>query len=169
MTDPAFVADIGEASLQELRERRKLCDELDNELSFYRRLLHGRLDLLTFEKRRRTGQETRTLIEALPEILADPDGPSRETTLKSYPIETPDFFGVGKREIDHVLDDSFLTHLPTLDDDELDEIERNLAIAEREISDQRRAVYDALELLLEELTRRYRDGLATVDELLQQG
>ena len=169
VTDPAFVNDLASASLQELRDRRKLCDELDNELSFYRRLLHGRLDLLTFEKRRRTGQETRTLIEALPEILADSEGPERETTLKSYPIDTPDFFGVGKREIDHVLDDGFLTHLPTLDDEELDSIEATLGVAEREISDQRRAVYDALELILEELTRRYRDGLATVDELLQQG
>ena len=35
------------------------------------------------------------------------------------------------------------------------------------ISDQRRSVYDSLERILEELTRRYRDGLADVDQLLQ--
>jgi len=55
-----------------------MCDDLEGELSYYRRLLHGRLDLLNFELRRRSGEETRSLIEALPEILADGDQPARE-------------------------------------------------------------------------------------------
>jgi hypothetical protein len=169
VTDPVFVATLNTDTLQELRERRVLCDELDNELSYYRRLLHGRLDLLGFEKRRRSGAETRSLIEALPEILADSEGPTRETALKSLPIDTPDFLGDGHRAIDRVLGDDFLAHLPTLDDAELDEIEASLTVAERDISEQRRAVYDALALILEELTRRYREGLADVDELLEQG
>jgi len=169
VTDPEFVATLTADTLEVLRERRQLCDELDNELSFYRRLLHGRLDLLGFEKRRRSGIETRSLIEALPEILADSDAPMRETALKSPPIEAPDFFGEGQRAIDKVLSDDFLAHLPTLGDSELEEIEASLTVAERDISDQRRLVYDALELVLEELTRRYREGLANVDELLEQG
>lgn len=169
VTDPAYVATLDTDTLQELRERRQLCDELDNELSFYRRLLHGRLDLLAFEKRRRSGEETRSLIDALPEILSDGDAPLRETALKAPPIEAPDFLGDGHRDVDRVLGDDFLAHLPTLEDAELDEIETSLAATERDISEQRRAVYDALELILEELTRRYRDGLADVDELLEQG
>ena len=97
-----------------------------------------------------------------------------EVTAPRRPTERP-----GRRALQRVgaetgvgedpFDDGFLTHLPTLGDEELEEIEETLTEAEREISDQRRAVYDALELILEELTRRYRDGLATVDELLQQG
>ena len=169
VTDPAFVATLDTDTLQELRERRQSCDELDNELSFYRRLLHGRLDILSFEKRRRSGEETRSLIEALPEILADSDAPTRETALKSPPIEAPDFLGDGQRTIDRVLGDDFLAHLPMLEDTELEEIEISLISTERDISTQRRGVYDALEKILEELTRRYRDGLANVDELLEQG
>jgi hypothetical protein len=154
--------------LDVLRERRRICDELDSELSYYRRLLHGRLDLLDFERRRRTGEETRSIIEALPEILADEDEDDRAAALKTLPIEAPDVHGA-HRPIDRVLGDDFLARLPAIADDELDEIEEMLTATEQEVSTQRRTVYEVLEQLLEELTRRYRDGLASVDGLLQQG
>jgi hypothetical protein len=66
---PEFTADIEAFDLDELRRRRNLADEVETELSYYRRLLHGRMDLLAFEQRRRRGEELRSLIEALPEIL----------------------------------------------------------------------------------------------------
>ena len=49
--DPAFLADLESVDLDELRQRRRMCGDLDTELSFYRRLLHGRMDLLAFERR----------------------------------------------------------------------------------------------------------------------
>ena len=154
--------------MEVLRERRRMCDDLDGELSYYRRLLHGRLDLLNFELRRCSGEETRSLMEALPEILADGEEPAREAMPKSLSIELPDM-GERQRAIDRVLDDDFLTHLPSVDEAELTAIEADLSAIAEEVSAQRRAVYDALKVILEELTRRYRDGLATVDELLQHG
>ena len=170
VTDPEFVADLRDIPIAELRDRRRLCDELDTELSYYRRLLHGRLDLLQFELRRRRGEEERSLIEALPEILAGHDvvAPSRSLLPRNLPIEAPDV-GDGNRPIDRVLGDDFLTHLPTISDEELLAIEETLTETEHAVSSQRRAVYDALEQILEELTRRYRDGLADVDQLLSHG
>ncbi len=168
VSEPSFVADIDTVPLDELRDRRRMCDDLEGELSYYRRLLHGRLDLLNFELRRRSGEETRSLIEALPEILSDGDQPAREAVPKTLPIELPEM-GNRQRAIDRVLNDDFLTNLPAIDDNELATIEADLTEMELAISAQRRAVYDALEVILEELTRRYRDGLATVDELLQHG
>ena len=70
-----------------------MCGELDVELSFYRRMLHGRMDLLSFELRRRSGEETRSLMEALPEILAgdsDPLPPRMLGDNRIIPIEAPD-------------------------------------------------------------------------------
>jgi len=150
-----------------LRARRDLCAELDTEFSYYRRLLHGRMDLLAFEQRRRTGEETRSLIEALPEILAGSDigTPLRTEVAKPLPIEPPDA-GEGRRAIDRVLGDDFLTHLPTIDNTELDEIQEMLTSTEEDISRQRSVVYEAMEVILEEITRRYQEGLADVDELL---
>ncbi|HEX9855781.1 MAG TPA: hypothetical protein VGC47_10725 [Acidimicrobiia bacterium] len=147
-----------------------MCDSLDTELSFYRRLLHGRMDLLAFELRRRRGEETRSLIDALPEILADPDEDAavRDIHAKSLPIEPPDIPGEGRRIVDQVLGDDFLAHLPSMSDHELEVIQSSLTEVEVEISSQRRAVYDSQEKINEELTRRYRDGLASVDELLSR-
>jgi len=150
-----------------LRSRRQLCEDLSSELSYYRRLLHGRLDLLGFELRRRSGEESRSLIEALPEILSDGEEPYREAMPKNLPIALPDM-GLRRRAIDRALDDDFLTHLPSIGDDELRQIEADLREVEEKISAQRRSVHDALDSILEELTRRYRDGSASVDELLQQ-
>ncbi len=64
--DESFTKGIEDVPIDDLRARRVTCDELDTELSYYRRMLHGRMDLLDFELRRRSGEETRTLIEALP-------------------------------------------------------------------------------------------------------
>ncbi len=155
--------------MDELRDRRRVLDDLDTEFSFYRRMLHGRMDLLAFEMKRRTGEETRSLIEALPQILADGiDGPSRNTIPKDLPIELPELTGAGNRSIDRVLGDGFLTHLPSLEDIELEEIQTALAAAEKQVSTQRKSVYKVHDHINEEITRRYRDGLIDPIDLLEE-
>lgn len=170
MREPEFVADLQEIPLDELRRRRTVCDELDSELSYYRRLLHARMDLLAFEMRRRSGEETRSLIEALPDILSDPtdETPSHFLVPKTLPVELPEIPEDGRRAIDHVLADDFLTHLPTIEDEELESIQVMLTDAERRVSGQRRSIYEILEVLTTEVARRYRDGLASVTELLDR-
>jgi hypothetical protein len=169
VTDPAYVEDLSSLSMDELRERRRVLDDLDTELSFYRRMLHGRMDLLSFEIRRRSGDETRTLIEALPQILANGiDGPSRNVIPRDLPLTLPHLGGEGNRAIDRVLGDDFLAHLPNLEDNDLEEIQAALAETEQEVSNQRRAVYDVHDRISAEITRRYRDGLADAADLLDE-
>ena len=126
------------------------------------------MDLLAFEMRRRSGEETRTLIEALPDILADgtEGGSSHFTVPKTLPIDPPDIPMEGRRPIDKVLADDFLTHLPDIADEELEDIQLMLTDAERKVSEQRRSVYEVLETLNAEVARRYRDGLADVTAFL---
>ncbi len=167
VSDPSYLDNLESLPMEDLRERRRMLDDLDTELSFYRRMLHGRIDLLAFEMRRRSGEESRSLIEALPEILADAsDGRGRNPIPRDLPLTIPEHFGKGNRAIDHVLDDGFLTHLPELDDDELAEIRQTLADAEAEISSQRRTVYVAHDRINAEIARRYRDGTTSVTDLL---
>jgi hypothetical protein len=165
--DPSFTVGLSDLGTDEIRARRMILDDLDTEFSYYRRILHGRMDLLDFELNRRAGNETRTLIEALPDILSD--GASGTTTNpldRELSLETPEFAGAGRREVDKALADDFLIRLPRLADDELGEIREGLAASEHEVSVQRRAVYDAYDLITSELTKRYRDGSADADELL---
>lgn len=165
--DPEYTADLEVVPIEELRERRQVLDVLDTELSYYRRILHGRMDLLDFELRRRAGTESRSLIEALPEILADtPSGRTTNPLDRELSIDTPENAGGGRREIDHSIGDDFLARLPVIDDSELVAIRDSLSATEKTVSEQRRAVHDAHDLITGELTRRYRDGLADADELL---
>ncbi|MEN8112859.1 MAG: aerial mycelium formation protein [Actinomycetota bacterium] len=169
VTDPAYAEDLDALSMDELRERRGVLDDLDTELSYYRRMLHGRMDLLSFEMKRRSGEETRSLIEALPQILADGISAAPRTAIpKDLPLELPEKSGAGNRIIDHVLADDFLAHLPSLDDAELDEIQTALTWTEGEISSQRRKVYEVHDLINAEITRRYRDGLVDADDFFDK-
>ncbi|MCL1692143.1 MAG: aerial mycelium formation protein [Actinomycetia bacterium] len=169
VTDPAYVQDLGSLTMEELRDRRRVLDDLDTEFSFYRRMLHGRMDLLAFEMKRRSGEETRSLIEALPQILADGiDGPSRNTIPKDLSLTLPELSGTGNRSIDRVLGDGFLAHLPSLEDDELEEIQATLTEAEKQVSTQRRAVYDVYDRINEEIARRYRKGLVDTTGLFEE-
>lgn len=167
---PEFLANLERLGLDDVRRRRTMCNDLDVELSFYRRMLHGRMDLLAFEMRRRSGEEERTLLEALPEILSEGAySTGRGVSERPVPVEVPDLPTPGRRLIDRALGDGFLARLPTMSGDDLRDTARFLEEVEVEVSRQRRTVHDALDELQEELTRRYREGLADPGELLPSG
>lgn len=155
---PEFVDGLDSLSLDELRDRRELVDAVETELSFYRRLLHGRMDLLDFERRRRSGEESRSLIEALPEILTGGDHTGGGMGRQIRGGFAPDLeFGPGKRKIDRVLEDGFLANLPSIDDEELAAISDSLVETEHEISERRRGVHGVHDRLQGEITGRYTD------------
>ncbi len=169
--DPEFVSDLSEADLDTLRERRSVTDEVETELSYYRRMLHGRMDLLAFEARRRSGEETRTLLEALPEILGggETTGGGGETTgggtVHRPGALAPNLPLIGHRPIDRVLDDDFLSRLPDLTDAEISEIQEMLSSAERDVSADRRKVQGVFDELQAEILLRYKEGLVEAEDL----
>jgi hypothetical protein len=165
--DTSFLVGLSETSVDELRDKRMMCNDLDVELSFYRRMLHGRMDLLAFEMRRRAGEEEQSLIDALPRILSEGAyDPAPGLPTRSVPVEAPDIERKGRRTVDKALDSDFLARLPSLSDEELGEIQRFLQEVEAEVSQQRSSVHTALDTLHEELTRRYSDGTADPDDAL---
>jgi hypothetical protein len=167
---PEFTRNLGEVDLDELRERRVMCSELELELSYYRRMLHGRMDLLAFEMRRRAGEEEQTLIEALPRILAEgayssPSGlPGR-----AVPVAVPEIPDGDRRAVDRALGDDFLVRLPSMSDDDLRDTQALLSENEVEVSRQRREVHGVIDLLQAELARRYGEDVAPSDGPASQG
>lgn len=161
--DTVLADDFGSISadvhIDELRRRRDLAEEVEHQLSYYRRLLHGRMDLLAFELRRRRGEENRTVIEALPDILAaglvGAGGSGRHVKIEmDLPLQT------GKRQIDRVLEDDALARISSMSEDEIVEVQAGLADAEEEISRQRRQVHAVIDPLQSEIIDRYKRGLA---------
>lgn len=157
--EPSFVEGLEAIDLDELRSRKKTADEIETELSYYRRLLHGRLDLLAFEMRRRTGEEKRSLIEALPDVLGGGEH-AGEGRARFPTVFSPDLPDDRRRHIDHVLGDDFLSRLPTIDDDELLEIRDTLSETEVGVSARRRSVQKVVDALHQELVRRYKADAA---------
>lgn len=163
--EPAFTAGLEELDLTELRSRRAVCDDLDIELSYYRRMLHGRMDLLAFEMRRRAGEEEMSLLEALPRILAEGAYATHEgLPARSVPVEIPDLPSPGRRLVDRALGDDFLLRLASMSDDDLRDTQTFLSEIEVEVSQQRRIVHEAADRLHAELARRYREGIAEPGE-----
>lgn len=159
--DEDFLIDIDRIELDELRQRRQMAVDVEKELSYYRRLLHGRMDLLRFERRRRTGEESRSLIESLAEILADPsraDGHDPRRTILD--TDLPPLPDIGRREVDAVLGDDVLAKLDSVDDDGLTEALEAVQAIEREISDKRHQVQQVADLLSAQIAERYRSGAA---------
>lgn len=153
-----FIADIESFDLDELRRRRNLADDVETELSYYRRLLHGRMDLLAFEQRRRRGEELRSLIEALPEILVGRErgggGSARHLSMELPPLPVQ-----GRRTVDRVLGSDLMVRLPELTTEDISEASVELAEVEAELSNARIRVQEVLDRLQAEVISRYKNDL----------
>ncbi|MGH8914163.1 MAG: aerial mycelium formation protein, partial [Acidimicrobiia bacterium] len=101
--EPEYLEDIADVDLDELRQRREAAEDVETQISYYRRLLHGRMDLLNFELRRRSGEEKRTLLEALPEILAEGLVVGGEPKLRHIETMPPLPTTTGRRLIDRIM------------------------------------------------------------------
>jgi hypothetical protein len=154
--EPEYLADIDDVGLDELRQRRESAEDVETQISYYRRLLHGRVDLLNFELRRRSGHEERTLLEALPEILAQGMVLGNEPNLRHLETMPPIPTTTGRRLIDKIMDDDVLTQLPELTVEELNEAIDRLQEVEAQLSVQRRQLHTVIDALQEEIIARYR-------------
>jgi hypothetical protein len=156
--DPDFLTDLDSLTIDELRARRDLAEDVENELSYYRRFLHGRLDLLAFEQRRRRGEESRSLIDALTEILTGRDRVGG-TSSRHLSTDLPDIPVKGRRHLDHVLGSDLMARLGEMSEAELSEAALELSDLESEISTVRQQVQTILDQVHAEVIARYKHDL----------
>jgi hypothetical protein len=162
-----FLDKLGEISLDELREMRTEAEQEETDLSYLRRLLQGRLDILRAELARRAGGEgSASLIDLLPGILADDAGQSAPHGLGRHTATEPYRADMHRRYVEALVADVKFSD-PTGHDDE--SLAQALAVLEREeatVSANRRAVQEVMDKCSAEITRRYRDVDADVADLL---
>ncbi len=167
---PAYLEDLEGLPLPELRSKRAACAELETELSYLRRLVQARIDLVMDESERRqlgqAGSSRDELVERLPRILGEHDrsaGPGRLPAFLA-PAEQAQLDLAAR--VEALLPSDRLASLPSLPAKALDEVLEALTQLERQVSTERRSLHDILDRIQEELVRRYRSGEATVDTLL---
>jgi hypothetical protein len=154
-----FTDDLGALDTDEVRRRRDLARSEREYLSFVRRLLQGRRDLLRDEvDRRRTGGQAPPVMERVVAVLSEGTrGPSRgEAPMIPMP---EDEIAMARRRVERLVSDAHLSDLDGLSDQELDEGIRRMDAEEREVSDARGRVMEVHDILQEEMKRRLRAEL----------
>lgn len=154
--EPDYLEGLAELELDEVRRRRDTATDVEAQISYYRRLLHGRMDLLDFEQRRRRGEDERSILEALPDILASGMVLGSEPSLRHIETMPPLPSVTGRRLIDKIMDDGILASLPELSDDEISEAIERLRDVETQLSGQRRQLHQVIDTLQDEMVSRYR-------------
>ncbi|HXW79217.1 MAG TPA: hypothetical protein VEJ84_06940 [Acidimicrobiales bacterium] len=169
--DPGYLSDLEGIALPELRAKRDACAELETDLSYLRRLVQARVDLIMAELERRDRGDSEpgaeALVQQLPQILGEHSrgqGPGRLPSIFA-PAEGAQLDLSARVEV--LLPSDKLGSLGTMSSTELSELLTNLSGLERDVSAERRALHDILDRLQEELVRRYRSGEANVDALLR--
>jgi hypothetical protein len=158
--------DLSGLSTAQLRERRGEAIAEEADLSYLRRTLHGRIDIITAQLKARAAGDESPLIGRLIEILAD-QTPPRQASARHLPIDRAST-GEYRVEMEAALAEIDLPDLGSCPTARLHEVADRLTRHEQEISALRRTVQHVVDAYAAELGRRYREGEATVDELLAE-
>lgn len=155
--------DIGALDLDEVRGRRDECLAEREYLSYLRRLLHGRLEILAAEVQARKDGTEIPLVDRLATILGSdtPIGPSRGEALRlGLPEEE---MNNARRRVERLMASSAFSDPETMDDGTLAKALSALETEEHVVSDTRRTVMDLHDLFQDEIKRRYKERLAAAD------
>ncbi|MCL7380312.1 ABC transporter substrate-binding protein [Streptomyces sp. 35G-GA-8] len=155
--------DFGVLRLPELRALRRDSQRDEADLSYLRRLLQGRIDILRAELARRTAPETR-VVDRLSEILTD--SPSRHrSSARHVTLSTPrsEEYRLLAAE---TLAEVELSDLAARTDEELHTAMGRLVRNEQQLSRRRHQLQRTADDCSAEIARRYREGEAQVDDLL---
>ncbi|MEP1126421.1 MAG: hypothetical protein ABJH68_21260 [Ilumatobacter sp.] len=148
-------------SLDELRALRTELQQRDDVVSYARRVAQARLDLVRSEVSRREsdGDVSDDVADVLSQQLTG--GPARPPR----PAEDLSDDALSA-ELDSICAEHHYGRMEELDEAELATLADAIDEFERRVSQDRRERFDRLDALSAELVRRYRDGEATVDSLL---
>jgi hypothetical protein len=161
---PEFLENIGGLTLDEIRARRSEADQEEVDLSFARRLIQGRMDILRAEQERRRGQgplvggphTDAAIVDALKRILADEQ--RQDHGMGRHMATEPSRIGEHRREAERAVADVGGSNHGAMTDVQLAEAISNLEDIETRVSRSRRRVQVVVDTLTGEVARRYQLG-----------
>jgi hypothetical protein len=161
-----YLAGLDGWSTARVREARAECEAEEEAVSYTRRVLQGRLDILRAElvRREEVGDDhAEDLLGRLPAILSSDHVASPPARARSTRLRVPDHADELERRVDELVGSTPLRDRDTAD---LAALVARLADHERWLSGVRRQLFDRIDALRDELAGRYKDGRAAVSELL---
>jgi hypothetical protein len=161
-----YLSGLSGLPMDDVRSLRKEAEQEETDLSYLRRLLQGRLDILRAELARRDGTGETNLVDALPKILADEGTSNTPHGLGRHISAEPSRADSHRRHVEALVADVDMSNPSAHDELSLRRALDTLEREEQEVSDKRRSVQTVMDACTAEITRRYRDGDADVSDLL---
>jgi len=164
--DPGYVAGLAELELAEVRARRDDAAQEETDLSYLRRLLHARIDIVRAEQQRRREGGSAPIVAELGRILAvnavgPATGSGRHQTLQPSRAEA-------HHHVEALVTDVDLSNVGSLSGDQLDGTLQAYCTEETSVSQRRREVQHVVDTFNAEIGSRYASGAASVDDLLAE-
>ncbi|MTV24462.1 aerial mycelium formation protein [Nitriliruptoraceae bacterium ZYF776] len=162
---PDFLAGLGTWETSHLRERRAACERREAAVSYARRVLQGRVDIVRAELERRGAGDGDVghLVDRLPAVLAGDHVATDPLRARATRLEVPEEADALVAELGPEVDASALAGR---DAAELEVLLDRLRRAEAELSVTRQALFERIDRIRDELAARYKDGRADVGDLL---
>jgi hypothetical protein len=161
LIDPTFVAGLDGRSLDDLRSMKAECNDVENALSYRRRLAQARIEILEAEhERRASGGTVGDLVKNLPKILSGESGRSSITDTRVAPPDAPALELHWPDGRENLVADTTLANLPVIPLPELESTLERLRAFERELSDLRREMHEVIDTVEREIAQRQVAGTA---------
>ncbi|WP_030427144.1 RsiG family protein [Allokutzneria albata] len=162
---PDYTEGVEQRPLSEVRELRDEAAQEETDLSYVRRLLHARIDIVLAEQRRRSEGGPTSVVEQLVGILSE--NAVRSTgSLGRAQMPEPSRAEAHRRHVETLVSDVDLSNVTSLTEEQIAHALRAYRAEEASVSGRRREVQAVMDKLNEEIARRYREGRASVDDLL---
>lgn len=166
-----YLEGLEDLGIAEIRRMRDDCEREETGVSYTRRVLQGRIDIIRAEISRRSedGDEVaESVLGGLPEILADDGHTSDPASARAPRHLSPPVMEGGRRFIDRVADETALGSLETRATSELSEMIDELVDRESAMSATRQVLFDRIDQLQAEIVRRYRSGAVDVRDVIAE-
>lgn len=169
--DRVLAADYAEGltrlPLPEVRSRRDEVAQEETDLSYLRRMLHARIDIVRAEQRRRREGTTTAVVDELAKILADNAvGPAKGSG--RFQTVEPSRAEAHRRHVEALVSDVDLSDVSARTAEQLDAALAAYVAEEASVSQRRREVQRVMDAFNAEIGSRYARGTASVDDLLAE-
>lgn len=153
---PEFTGDLAGLSMQEVRERRQDAMQEEADLSYVRRMLQGRIDILDQELQADGGDSDEDLVARLTRAMVS-HGSVQPSSSRHLTME-PSRLAERRRYVERLIADIGLSDPSTMTPDEVRGAVARLQEQEREVSEVRSQVHVVIDALTAELAARYRSS-----------
>ncbi len=153
---PDFLAGLSELSMTDLRERRQDAMQEEADLSYIRRMLQGRIEILSQELEESGELSDEELVARLTRAMVS-HTPAHATSTRHL-VSEPSRLAERRRYVERLISDVGLSDVGGLSAQEVHAAVARLEEQERIVSHTRSEVHEVIDQLTAELARRYQTG-----------